>query len=436
MKQDHILNLLAVLLFQIPSRTLSSSPLTDAPRSGGLDLLGEFLVVTAYLLVSAILFYLAYQRDDRERKVVLALFGAIGLMGGALHALSFWGPPEGADTLVVLRLVFGVIAFIGVYLLFKAIPGLLAIPSQLRLQKINKDLLEQIEEREKAQVILRQTQQELEDRVQKRSAQAITANRALEREIENRKRAEKQLITKNYELIKKNADLDDFVYYASRDLKGPVLNVAGLVEAIREELPPGNPEFIQLFDRLDDSVSSINRKLNNLAEVSRIQKPVDETQLSMVSFELVLEQVRATLEEALRASQANLQADFSAAPEVYFSKDNLNSLLLNLISNSLKYRDPQRPLLISLSTRYQDQYLVLTVQDNGIGIDLKQYGQHLFSLFRRFHDHVEGSGVGLYIIKRIMDNNRGKVEVESVPGEGTTFLLYFVNHDQETGPRI
>nr|WP_255478834.1 ATP-binding protein [Rufibacter sp. XAAS-G3-1] len=156
----------------------------------------------------------------------------------------------------------------------------------------------------------------------------------------------------------------------------------------------------------------------------------------MVSFALVLEQVKERLAEPLRLSNANLQADFSAAPEVYFSRDNLYSLLTNLLSNAIKYRDTQRPLQISLSSSLQDQYLVLRVQDNGMGMDLSQYGQHLFSMFRRFHDHVEGSGVGLYIIKRIMDNSRGKVEVQSVLGEGTTFLLYFVRHDQQTGTRI
>ncbi|MFD1754268.1 ATP-binding protein [Rufibacter sediminis] len=420
---------------QIPSRTLPTTP-ADAPVAGGLALMGEFLIVTAYVLVAGFLFYLAFRREDRERKWVMALFGMIALMGGAVHGLNFWNYGAGGETFHILRLVFGAVALVGAFLLFRAITGLMAIPGLRQLQKANEELQEQLKERENAQLELREAHQALEDRVQRSSAQAITANRELERQIENRKRAEKQLISKNYELIKKNADLDDFVYYASRDLKGPVLNVAGLVEAIREELPPGNPEFAQLFDRLDDSVSSIHRKLNNLAEVSRIQKPVEDAQMSMVSFDHVLQQVKENLATVIQAAQAHLQADFSAAPAVYFSRDNLYSLLLNLISNSIKYREPQRPLLISLSTSLQDQYLVLKVQDNGIGIDLEQYGQHLFSLFRRFHDHVEGSGVGLYIIKRVMDNNRGKVEVESVPGEGTTFLLYFVNHDQETGPRI
>ncbi|GGK62809.1 hypothetical protein GCM10011405_08600 [Rufibacter glacialis] len=399
-------------------------------------LVSELLVVTAYLAVAGILFYLALKRDERERKLVLVLFGVVALMGGAVHLLNFWGFSTRNELILGLRLVFGLLAIGAAFLLFRAIPGLLAIPSQRQLQKTNQELRGQIQERERAEAALRETQIELEDRVQKRSAQAIMANRELEREIENRKSAEKQLISKNYELIKKNADLDDFVYYASRDLKAPVLNVSGLVEAIREELPTNNQELAQLFARLDDSVSSIHRKLNNLTEVSRIQKPLEADQLEMVSFATALAMVQERMPEPLKIAGAEVKADFSAAPEVFFSRDNLLSLLTNLLSNSIKYRDSERPLRITLTTRLQDPYLVLEVQDNGMGIDLEQYGNHLFSLFRRFHDHVEGSGVGLYIIKRIMDNNRGKVEVQSVLGEGTTFLLYFLNHDQDTGARV
>ncbi|KAA3439717.1 sensor histidine kinase [Rufibacter hautae] len=418
-----------MLLLQISSDNAVSSP-ANASGPDGLVLVGDLMVVTAYILVAGTLFYLAVRQKTQERKVVLALFGVTAIMGGALHSLNFWGNDNDEGLFLVLRLVFGVIALVTTGLLIKAVPGVLAIPSPAQLQKTNEELREQIAERERTQVALRQVQQELEQRVQERSARAITATRELEREVENRKRAEKQLISKNYELVKKNADLDDFVYYASRDLRAPVLNVSGLVEALREELPPDNPEFNQLFARLDDSVSSIHRKLHNITEVSRIQRPVKEEELSMVSFEQVLELARETLAEPLNIAEANLHADFSAAPEVFFSRDNLLSLLTNLISNAIKFRDAQRPLQIFLSTRHEDHYVVLTVRDNGIGMDLSQYGQHLFSLFRRFHDHVEGSGVGLYIIKRIMDNNRGKVEVESVLGEGTTFLLYFVNREQ------
>lgn len=424
-----------MLLYQLPQQ-IPSSVSAKAKGLEGLFLASELLVVTAFLMVAAILFYLTFKREDRERKLVLLLFGVIALMGGIVHLFSFWVNDRWLEPLLIVKLVLGLIANVAAIMLFKAIPNLLAIPSLRQLSRNNAALREQIEERQRIELALQESKQELEKQVQERSAQWITANRDLEEEIKKRQRAEKKLMAKNYQLIKKNADLDDFVYYASRDLKGPVLNVSGLVEAIREDLPPDNPELNQLFARLDDSVARIHRKLNNLTEVSRIQKPLEESKMDMVPFVEVLAQVKARLAEHLQTSGADLQVDFSAAPEVFFSKDNLFSLLYNLLSNSIKYREPQRPLQIFLSSALEEGYIVLKVQDNGIGIDITKYGPQLFSLFRRFHDHVEGSGVGLYIIKRIMENNRGKVEVESVIGEGTTFRLYFVNHLKATATRV
>jgi signal transduction histidine kinase len=423
-----------VLLYQLPQQ-IPTSVSAKAKGLEGLFLASELLVVTAFLMVAAILFYLTFKREDRERRLVLLLFGVIGLMGGVVHLFSFLVNDRWLEPLLIVKLILGLIANVAAVMLFKAIPNLLAIPSFSQLSRTNVALREQIEERQKIEVALQEAKQTLEKQVQERSAQWITANRDLEEEIKKRQKAEKKLITKNYQLVKKNADLDDFVYYASRDLKGPVLNVTGLVQAIREDLPPDNPELNQLFARLDDSVARIHRKLNNLAEVSRIQKPMEEAQMGMVSFAEVLEQVKARLAEPLQASGAELQVDFTGAPEVFFSRDNLYSLLYNLLSNSIKYREPQRPLQVSLSSALEDGYIVLRARDNGIGIDTTKYGPQLFSLFRRFHDHVEGSGVGLYIIKRIMENNRGKVEVESVIGQGTTFQLYFVNHLKATATR-
>ncbi|WP_192825225.1 ATP-binding protein [Rufibacter sp. LB8] len=397
---------------------------------------GELLAAGAYSLVAVLLFFLGAKRDEWPRRLLFFLFGVLATMGSSVHFINLLGTQEWLGVLLVVKLFFGLIAVVAAFLLFKAIPGVLAIPSTKKLEKANADLQALVLDRERIEHDLKETQAELERRVRERSNQLTKANRDLEREVENRKSTEKQLIAKNYELVRINADLDDFVYYASRDLKGPVLNVAGLVDALREDLPAGNPEFAQLFSRLDGAVAQINQKLNNLAEVSRIQRPAEEAQQTTVAFDEVLAQVKGDLTEALQISQAQIITDFSAAPTLSYSKENLRSLLFHLLSNSLKYRDPERPLTVTLKTEVQEKFVRLTVQDNGIGMDLSRHEQQLFSLFRRFHDHVEGSGLGLYIIKRIIDNNRGKVEVQSTLGQGTTFFLYFVNHQIETGTTV
>ena len=111
---------------------------------------------------------------------------------------------------------------------------------------------------------------------------------------------------------------------------------------------------------------------------------------------------------------------------VPFSRKNLRSVLYNLLSNALKYRSPQRELVVQITCTRQTNYQVLSVQDNGMGLTSKQQ-EKLFGLFKRMHTHVEGSGIGLYMVKKIMENAGGKIEVESQLDVGSVFRVYFYN---------
>jgi signal transduction histidine kinase len=102
----------------------------------------------------------------------------------------------------------------------------------------------------------------------------------------------------------------------------------------------------------------------------------------------------------------------------------LRTILLNLLSNSLKYSDPARTCRVHLSIWRHEGGPVLLVEDNGLGFDVDRHSEELFHLFRRFHDHTEGTGVGLYLVNRIVQANGGRIEVESEIGQGTTFRLY------------
>jgi signal transduction histidine kinase len=108
---------------------------------------------------------------------------------------------------------------------------------------------------------------------------------------------------------------------------------------------------------------------------------------------------------------------------VVFSRKNLKSLLYNLLSNAVKYRSPDRTPLVRITCSTEQDYLVLTVEDNGLGFDMRQQDK-LFALFKRLHNHVEGTGIGLYIVKKMLDNAGGRIEVESREGVGSTFRVY------------
>lgn len=123
---------------------------------------------------------------------------------------------------------------------------------------------------------------------------------------------------------------------------------------------------------------------------------------------------------------AQREVDVATCPTLAFAEKNLRSIIYNLVSNALKYRRADRTPQIRLRCYQSGNYRVLAVQDNGLGIDLNATRERkLFGLFQRLHDHVEGSGIGLYMVKKIITNAGGRIEVESQLGVGSTFLVYF-----------
>ena len=113
-------------------------------------------------------------------------------------------------------------------------------------------------------------------------------------------------------------------------------------------------------------------------------------------------------------------------PEIKFSKKSLRSILFNILSNAIKYKSPNRPLEVTIRTEKSDNFILLSIQDNGLGIaknDIKK----IFGVFQRAHKHVEGTGVGLYLAKKSITNAGGDIEVVSELGKGSVFNVYFQN---------
>ena len=137
-----------------------------------------------------------------------------------------------------------------------------------------------------------------------------------------------------------------------------------------------------------------------------------------------MDDVRLDLAPLIRQAGARLEAELADCPSISFSVKNLRSVVYNLLSNALKYRHPDRPPLVRIRCRVAGDYVVLTVEDNGLGLEADRQ-QELFTMFRRLHSHVEGSGLGLYMVKKMVENAGGRVEVASELGVGTTFAVYF-----------
>ncbi|RZK31121.1 MAG: HAMP domain-containing histidine kinase [Hymenobacter sp.] len=266
----------------------------------------------------------------------------------------------------------------------------------------------------------------LEARVQQHRQDLQTFNEELQVTNEELQVANEELLNTNTALGKLNMELDSFVYAASHDLRSPLSNLQGLVQALWRQLPPDSAQrrFSQpILEMMQDSLARLGQALDRLADFSTTYTPQGLARERVV-LSNVLEEVRQEVGPLLAATQGQLVVDLAGNPGLWFAAKHVHSVLFNLISNALKYRHPDRSPRVQVRSHREAGRLVVRVQDNGLGLSMAQQGQ-LFHLFKRLHNHPEGTGVGLYLVKKILDNAGGSVQVESVLGQGSTFTVVF-----------
>lgn len=235
-----------------------------------------------------------------------------------------------------------------------------------------------------------------------------------------------ELVHVNNELVRVNSDLDNFIYAASHDLKTPISNIEGLIIALTKHLSGesrDNPFIVQLLQMINGSIERFNKTIQDLTEITKLER-INEDEDKFIHLGSLVEDIKLDLSWIIQESRAEIQVDLTEIEEFRFSSKNLRSIFYNLISNSLKYRSPDRIPFIKIGGKKDLNFHIITVQDNGLGMDLTQK-DFVFGMFKRLHNHVEGSGIGLFIVKKIMDQVGGKIKVESKVGEGSTFTLYF-----------
>ncbi|OUJ75154.1 hypothetical protein BXP70_03770 [Hymenobacter crusticola] len=253
----------------------------------------------------------------------------------------------------------------------------------------------------------------------------VEARRAAEDSAQQAQALAHELAKANEQLTRTNVDLDNFIYTASHDLKAPINNIEGLLSSLRDELPAQSPAGAvdYILTLMQDSVDRFTRTIEHLTTVSRLQKEHDPP-TEPVALAPIIEDVRLDLAPLLQQTGGRLQVNVQHCPLLTFSEKNLRSVVYNLLSNALKYRHPDRLPVVHVRARQEEPYVVLEVEDNGLGFDLAREEQ-LFAMFQRLHTHVEGTGIGLYMVKRMVENAGGKISVHSQVGVGTTFTIYF-----------
>lgn len=233
------------------------------------------------------------------------------------------------------------------------------------------------------------------------------------------------LMKKNLQLHQVNTDLDNFIYTASHDLKSPISNLEGLLSLMERKISTKLDDTEKnIVYMMGKSIQKLNNTISNLTEVTRAQKNFED-KLEDVLIQNILMDVKEELQVQIKNAKVKFVENIEAE-KFTFAKASLRSIVYNLLSNAIKYRCPTRPAVITICTYLEDEHAVLSIKDNGLGLSKKQQ-EKLFSMFKRFHNHVEGSGIGLYIVKRTMENYGGKVVVNSKQNVGTEFKLYFTS---------
>lgn len=248
---------------------------------------------------------------------------------------------------------------------------------------------------------------------------------SIQRDITDEKKLETEKEHLIRELTQNNKDLKQFSYITSHNLRAPLSNLIGLLN-LMEDISLENDELKEILTGFTKSTHLLNETINDLVKVIII-KDNPSMQKEEVSLKEVFENVFSQLSFQIELHKPIIKLKFDKVPELITNKAYLESILLNLLTNSIKYKSENRKLKISITAEKIENKTILTFKDNGIGIDLERNRDKVFGLYQRFHNYPDSKGLGLYLVKSQVETMGGIISIESEVNKGTTFTITFKN---------
>lgn len=246
---------------------------------------------------------------------------------------------------------------------------------------------------------------------------------AIAKNITHKKKQEEERNQLLSELSKTNSRLKQLNYTTSHDLRAPISNLLAIF-SLMDVSHINNEETREFIELLKKSTENLKTTLDNYVDDLKLQ---DTQSINLVDIKLmdVIDSIRLTLDSLIKDSNTTFQIDLSAFESVKFNPGYLESIFLNLITNSIKYAHPERDPVITIKTEISDAKKQLIFSDNGIGFDSEKQKDNVFGLNQTFHEHRDSKGIGLYLVYNHIISLGGKITVNSKVNEGAVFTLTF-----------
>lgn len=300
-----------------------------------------------------------------------------------------------------------------------------------RERKKNKELAHKNQEIEQHQEKLKATNEVLENQnqeilkqnsiIEAQKLRAETFTYSLEREVDKQTYQLRAMLNK---MTKQNEDLRQFSYIISHNIRSPIARLLGLMGLFNTK-DMNDPFNLEVVERLHLSSQNLDMVVRDLTQIISIRNDLNREK-EKIDIKVLIEAEKNMLKDDLENSQVILKEDLALDSYVFSIRSYVQSVVHNLLSNAIKYRARNRQLEIDIKTYTVGKYLCFSIQDNGIGMEINEFNKEkLFGLYQRMHDHVEGKGLGLYMVKTQVETLGGKIEIASKVNEGTTFVVYF-----------
>jgi signal transduction histidine kinase len=396
----------------------------------------DYFTFRIVVLGSCIIPWVLFALKEKKYLITCSLLGFLLLMAyDPLHAA--FGVPYQQDKIKLMNYYFTNIVIFLVYWALMAHIIFLKSLSENSESK-NAELIKQLNEANESLLlknaeiqlknaeiveqsnVLQMNQDKLWDAnqiIEGQKKQLVLKNQSLESELVE---ANNILTETNSELIKHNNELRQFSFSVSHNLRGPVASLLGLIGLIDPKSMTG--ENAEILKHIQASTENLDCIIKDLIKIIDIRQDIFQIR-QKIFLEEEFKAIHDMLENEIYTHHVEFRNDFSKCEIIYSVKPMIHSILYNLISNSIKYRSLDQLPVIQISSEVHDGHFEVSIQDNGLGIDLNTHKQDIFKLYRRFHRHVEGRGLGLYLVKLQCEALGGTIQVESELNKFTRFRL-------------